>query len=141
MATRPPSVFKRLVIDIAGGVLIIASVLTGWIPGPGGIPLFLSGLGLLAINHEWAERMLEYFQRRGIKVLNRLFIDHPIAKILLDAAGIGLLILSFNLLRDYTSSIILSLGISAGFASIALFLGNRRRLQHLTSWLKRRFKR
>lgn len=141
MAERSPNFLKRLVIDIAGGLLIISSLLTGWIPGPGGIPLFLAGLGLLAINHDWARRWLEHAQRHGLKFMDRLFIDHPLAKLLFDIAGFGLLILSYNLLRGYTSSWVLSLGISTGFAGIGLFLGNRRRLQRFSTWLKRHFKR
>lgn len=140
MAKHSPNFFKRLAIDIAGYLLIIASVLTGWIPGPGGIPLFLAGLGLLAINHDWARRWLEHAQQHGLKFMDRLFIDHPLAKLLFDVAGIGLIILSFNLLRGYTSNLVLSLGISTGFAGLGLFLGNRQRLQRFTTWIKHRFK-
>ncbi len=141
MAERSPNFLKRLAIDCAGYLLLIASLLTGWLPGPGGIPLFLTGLSLLAINHDWAKRWLEWVQHHGLKIIDRLFVDHPLVKLLLDILGFGLLVLSFNLLRDYTSNVVLSLGISSGFAGIGLFLGNRRRLKRFTVWLKSRFNR
>jgi len=43
---------------VLGGLLIIAAPLTGWLPGPGGIPLFIAGLAVLASEFEWAQRLL-----------------------------------------------------------------------------------
>jgi uncharacterized protein (TIGR02611 family) len=48
----------RIVIGVVGGLLIIAAPLTGWLPGPGGIPLFIAGLAVLASEFEWAQRLL-----------------------------------------------------------------------------------
>ncbi len=48
----------RIVVGVVGGVLIIAAPLTGWLPGPGGIPLFIAGLAVLASEFEWAQRLL-----------------------------------------------------------------------------------
>ena len=45
-------------VGVVGGVLIIAAPLTGWLPGPGGIPLFIAGLAILASEFEWAQRLL-----------------------------------------------------------------------------------
>jgi len=54
-------------VFIVGLLFIIASVLTGWLPGPGGIPLFLIGIAILATEFEQAQRVrnwiLSYLER------------------------------------------------------------------------------
>ena len=47
----------RIGVGIVGGLLLILA-LTGWLPGPGGIPLFIAGLAVLASEFEWAQRVL-----------------------------------------------------------------------------------
>lgn len=49
----------RIVVGVIGGLLLLLSVATGWLPGPGGIPLFLVGLAVLASEFEWAHRLLQ----------------------------------------------------------------------------------
>jgi Putative transmembrane protein (PGPGW) len=46
-------------VGVLGGALVVLSVLTGWLPGPGGIPLFLAGLAVLASEFAWARRLLD----------------------------------------------------------------------------------
>jgi uncharacterized protein (TIGR02611 family) len=48
----------RIAVGIVGGLLLILAPLTGWLPGPGGIPLFIAGLAVLASEFEWAQRVL-----------------------------------------------------------------------------------
>jgi hypothetical protein len=48
----------RIGVGVVGGLLIVAAPLTGWLPGPGGIPLFIAGLAVLASEFEWAQRLL-----------------------------------------------------------------------------------
>lgn len=50
----------RCVVGFVGVALMVAAVLTGWLPGPGGIPLFLIGLAVLASEFEWAHRLLHW---------------------------------------------------------------------------------
>lgn len=138
MPTRPSNPFKRLVIDIAGITLILASALTGWIPGPGGLPLLIAGLSLLSINHAWAKRWLHKVRGGGLNLMNRIFVDHPLVKWLLDILGVALLTLSVFILNTYTRNTLRSLAISLAFAGIGLFLGNRRRLQRFVRLIRRR---
>jgi putative transmembrane protein PGPGW len=49
-------------------LLLIAAPLTGWLPGPGGIPLFIAGLAVLASEFEWAQRVL-YKVKDWVKAL------------------------------------------------------------------------
>lgn len=54
---------RRILIDAAGYLVIVAALLTGWLPGPGGIPLLLVGLGLLSVYNPWAKRLRERLTR------------------------------------------------------------------------------
>ncbi len=47
-----------LLIDTLAILLLLTALAIGWLPATPGIPLALAGLGLLAINHEWANRIL-----------------------------------------------------------------------------------
>ena len=123
--------FKRIAIDAAGCGLLILSVLTGWLPGPGGIPLFLAGLGLLSINNAWAKKLLEYFKTNGQKFLELIFPDNPLIKALHDLlvvillAGVVIVIVYANNAVAYGVAIVL-------FAlAVVDVLYNRKRLQTL----------
>lgn len=50
-----PVRLRKLIVGIFGTIFIIAAALTGWLPGPGGIPLLLVGIAILATEFEWAE--------------------------------------------------------------------------------------
>ena len=127
---------KILVTDLAGIGLIILSVLTGWIPGPGGIPLFLAGLGLLAINHEWARRWLRWLKRNGLKLAEKFFRDHPILMIVYDViaillVGVGILALArIEGIVKVSATVLIFLGLS-------LFLGNRKRLSRILRYFRK----
>lgn len=57
---RVPSSVRRPVVFIIGSLFIIAAGLTGWLPGPGGVPLFLIGIAILATEFEKAERIRDW---------------------------------------------------------------------------------
>lgn len=52
----PTSIRKPLVL-VVGLIFVIASPFTGVLPGPGGIPIFLIGIAILASEFEWAQRI------------------------------------------------------------------------------------
>lgn len=58
----PASIRKPLVL-IVGSTLVLAAGATGWMPGPGGIPLFLIGVAILASEFVWAERFRDSILR------------------------------------------------------------------------------
>lgn len=47
----------RIAVGIVGALIIIAGVITGPMPGPGGIPIVLFGLAVLASEFHWAHRL------------------------------------------------------------------------------------
>lgn len=54
----------RIAVGVVGTLLIVLAVLTGWLPGPGGIPLAIAGLAVLASEFEWAQRLLHPIEVR-----------------------------------------------------------------------------
>lgn len=82
---------KRIAYDIAGVTLIIISPLLGWLPGPGGIPLFLAGLGLLAVHNEWAQKLLHWAKINAENFLEIIFPRNSKLEIVHDIIGFFLL--------------------------------------------------
>lgn len=64
---------KRIGFDIAGFGLIILGLAIGWLPGPGGIPLILAGLGILSVHNSWAKSILDYSKKNGIKFVEIIY--------------------------------------------------------------------
>lgn len=128
---------KIIVFDTLALLCFVGVVLFGWLPGPGGIPLFLLGLGFLAVNHDWAERWLETAKHKGVTFKKWLFPDNRWVRISYDIictllVGLGIfLFLQFdNRLLDAGGSIIITL-------SLFLFLLNRDRFDKISSLFKK----
>ncbi|SDQ48719.1 TIGR02611 family protein [Quadrisphaera sp. DSM 44207] len=49
----------RAAIAVSGGALVLLGLLSGPLPGPGGVPLVLAGLAVLASEFPWARRLLD----------------------------------------------------------------------------------
>jgi hypothetical protein len=127
----------RVLVDVLGVLLIIAAGLTGWLPGPGGIPLLILGLSLLATNHAWAERLLLRVKHGGNKLADQLFDAHPVVKLAIDLVGILLIAGGVILLVQATRSLVYSAAISLLLVATVLLLGNRRRFSTLKHKVKR----
>lgn len=129
-------IIKVVATDIAGVGLIVLAILTGWLPGPGGIPLFIAGLGLLAINHEWARKLLSSFKRGGLKLAETFFKDHPILVLLYDF--LALLAIGGGIVITLTyRGLTRGLAIFLIFIGLSLLLGNRRRLQRINKFFRK----
>jgi hypothetical protein len=48
----------RCIVAAVGLLLILLGLATGWLPGPGGIPLVLGGLAVWASEFHWAHRLM-----------------------------------------------------------------------------------
>lgn len=86
----PVNIRKPLVFTI-GMLFVIAAGLTGWLPGPGGIPLFLIGIAILATEFEWAmrlrDRVIGWIHRAG-----KLYRQHKILGTLIAIASASVVI-------------------------------------------------
>jgi uncharacterized protein (TIGR02611 family) len=60
---RLPSKVRKPVVLFVGLACVISAGLIGWLPGPGGIPLFLIGVAILATEYAWAERFKQFTLR------------------------------------------------------------------------------
>ncbi len=61
---------KRVLILIAGSVVILVGVALAPIPGPGGIPLIIAGLMILATEFLWAKRLVHRLRRQAHAMAN-----------------------------------------------------------------------
>lgn len=122
---------KRILTDAAGYALIVLAILTGWLPGPGGIPLALAGLGLLSINNEWARRIRTYLVEHGGKLVKILFPPNPIVQWLYDILVVVLLVAAGWLAELHAAIWQISLAVALFFIAVFLALMNRERLEKL----------
>lgn len=129
---------RAILIDILGVLMLIGALLLGWIPGPGGIPLLLGGLALLAINHDWAKRLLERAKQEGEQFISRLFSEHPTAKIAFDVLSLVLFVVAGWLWYSYDQNLIRSIAVMLLILGLSLFLGNRKRLERIVAFVKRK---
>lgn len=129
---------KRILTDIAGYACLVAAPLIGWLPGPGAIPLILTGLGLLSINNPWAKRLLHYVRERSQSLSTVVFPDKPIVQWAWDIFVV-VLIATGTLISIYAENNILRASSVAFYATATtLFLLNRRRLQWIDIKLRKR---
>ncbi len=127
---------KRFATDGLGYLLLLVSALTGWLPGPGGIPLALAGLGLLSINNKWAHDLREYVLKHGGRVIDIIFPKNSAVEWAYDAIAVLLLILSSILLWQRSAIWQISLATFGYFIALFVALMNRDR-----AGVKRRRKR
>lgn len=60
---------RRGTILIVGAIIIVLGVvIIGPLPGPGGIPIVAAGLGLLATEFVWAQRLLKQFRDKTVQL-------------------------------------------------------------------------
>jgi hypothetical protein len=130
-------IIKVIVLDTLGVILIITSILFGWLPGVGGIPLFLSGLGLLAINHSWAKRLLAEVKSRGSKLLNGFFKQHPLLMAAYDFLAVAMLFVAAIIVGNFTHNLARGFAITLLFLAFGLLIGNRNRITRFNSFIKK----
>lgn len=56
-----PRPVRRPIVFVVGWLLIIIAGSIGWIPGPGGVPVFLLGIAVLATEFTWADKVRRFF--------------------------------------------------------------------------------
>lgn len=127
---------RRIGIDIAGFGLLIAALLTGWLPGPGGIPLAIAGLALLSKNHKWAKNIMDYLIENGKDVKKKIFNDHPILVIVYDIVAFSLLAGGIYLIATQSSMYLKFATIALIVLGITIFLFNRNRLESISRSIK-----
>ncbi|MDZ7786029.1 MAG: hypothetical protein U5L95_02800 [Candidatus Saccharibacteria bacterium] len=131
---------RHIIFDLIGVTLIALSPTLGWLPGPGGIPLLLAGLGFLSINHNWAKKLVVYVKENGIKLGKFIFHEHPAVQAAYDIFSVLFMGIGIYLISTYTQNLTLAVAIVLLFTALTLFLGNRKRLDTFSRWLKNKLK-
>lgn len=127
---------RNIAIDVLGFACIIGSVLLGWLPGPGGIPLLIIGLSLLANNHEWAERILQKVKSEGLHWFDKIFDGGKKTRWLVDVVTVVIITGAVLLVMSATKSVAKTAGISLIIAASFMFLSNRRRYHKILHKIK-----
>jgi len=128
---------RRIVTDTAGWLLIVAAILTGWLPGPGGIPLLVAGLGLLSINNAWAKRLRLLVIKHGGRLVEILFPRWPWLEWAYDIIAFLLLLVTLLLEMRHAHLWEMGLGVTAFFIALFIALTNRDRLNRLRAASRR----
>lgn len=132
--SRP--LYQRIAIDVAGFGLMIISPFLGWLPGPGGIPLFLAGLGLVSLNHEWAENFLKDFDRKRVEFTDKYLMASPRISLAIDILCIGLLCVGAFIIFAQDSLAIRASGLGLVSGMLLILASNQKRYERF----KKRFK-
>jgi hypothetical protein len=97
---RVPVHIRKPVVLIAGLALVIAAPFTGVLPGPGGIPIFLIGIAILATEFEWAQRVrdrvLSWVQSTGQAWRRHKILGSAIIVVL------GVIFITFSIIAYHT---------------------------------------
>lgn len=117
---------------------MLLALATGWLPGPGGIPLFIVGLSVLAINHEWAERYIDLLKKYADKLGDLVFVDTPWVQVAYDLLGPLFIATGLTFAWQHTALWQISAAVFCVCFGLLLFLGNRNRWARLKNKLKRK---
>lgn len=128
---------QRISTDVAGYGLILLGIASGWLPGPGGIPLVLAGLGLLSIHNKWARRLRDWLIKNSTKTVNALFPEHRLVQFLYDVAVILLLAVVGALFWEHSAIWQISLAIFALVLALLIAGFNRGRLRRVKYFIKK----
>ena len=141
MGHKKTNFFKRLATDALGVLMLLGAVAFGWIPGPGGIPLLLGGLGLLSINHDWAKRLLVKVKDGGNIFYEALFPDNKKLYMLYDVIGLVVFCTGIYIVSLETKNITQTLAVAVAVIAAGLLLTNRKRLERISRYVAKHKKR
>ncbi len=122
---------KIALLDTLGVACIVIAPLMGWLPGPGGVPLLILGLSLLAVHHEWAQRYIDFLRKYADRIGDKIFLANPRLQLLYDIAAPLLLAVGILLFVRKDSLWMASAGMVAIIGALLFFFGNRQRGRRL----------
>jgi len=138
MSTQKNPLWKVILTDIGGVTLLLLVPIIGPLPGPGGIPLLLAGLGLLSVNHERPQKWLHYARLHSKSLRDIVFPDQKWVKIGWDVFAVFLLIGGtwLNFLAENWFWKGMSIAVMA--SSTTVFMLNRDRIAWLDNKIRRK---
>jgi hypothetical protein len=135
---RLKRVSKIILFDTLAIICFIGVLLFALVPGPGGLPLFIAGLALLAANHKWAERWLETAKVKGKSFKKILFPNKVWVRNLYDFIFSLTFIGATYLYLATVNRLVRGLAIALACFALFFFLVNRERFDRISSFLLRR---
>ena len=134
---RRNPLWKVIVYDIAGITCLILVPFLGPLPGPGGIPLLLAGIGLLAVNHDWADDAILLVKNHGDNFINIFFPNVTWIKWTWDIGLVLLFIVGLWVDTRGESFLFSIIGLLINALSTTLFMLNRGRLDWINAQLRK----
>lgn len=137
MQKKDRSRIKKILVDIAGFGLIIAAPFFGWLPGPGGIPMAIAGLAMLATNHEWAENLLRDFDDKRQELTTKYLVGNRRVAWIIDSLSV--VFIGCGVVVSSNADVLWQRGLGIGGISfgIILLISNQQRLDRLLKKLKK----
>ncbi len=86
-----PSSIRKPTVLVIGMLFVIAAGLTGWLPGPGGLPLFLIGIAILATEYDWAKRLRDRVMAQ-VRIASSLFRQHKLLGIIMALVSLTIVV-------------------------------------------------
>lgn len=130
--------WKIILLDTLGVLLMIAALLTGWLPGPGGIPLFLVGLSLLAIHHDWAQKYIDKIKDFANSIGDQIFVEDKDVQLIYDIICPPMVAGGVYLLWLHNATWQITVGIFMIVTGVTILAGNRQRIKKLRNRFKRK---
>lgn len=131
---------RAIAVDILGVSLLLAAIPIGWVPGPGGIPLVILGLSLLATNHEWAGRLMERVKEHSAKASKQVSESSPRTKWIIDILSVVFIAAAVILFTQFTQSIAITSAVSLVISGIILLVTNQNRYKKLWQTFRQKHK-
>lgn len=125
-----------MIFDTIGILLMILALLTGWLPGPGGIPLFILGLAIFAVHHDWAQKYINTIKVWVDAAGERVFTNNKNLQLAYDVIAPMLIVGGAYVLYVHNAIWQISVAIFFIIFGLTIFAGNRNRLRKLKKKLK-----
>lgn len=128
--------WKIVLFDLVGIALMILAIATGWLPGPGGIPLFIIGLSILAIHHDWAQKYIDRLKDLVENAGKQIFTDDKDVQLAYDIICPPMVLGGSYLLWQHNAVWQVTVGIFMVITGVTILSGNRKRFEKLKKKLK-----
>jgi hypothetical protein len=132
---RLKKVSKVILFDTLAIFCFIGVLLFGIVPGPGGLPLFIAGLALLAANHQWAKSWLETAKVKGVSVKKFIFPKNQAVRYLYDILAVATLGGATYLYLATVNRLFRGVAIAIACCALFIILLNRDRFERINNFL------
>lgn len=129
-----PKGLRKPLVFVIGILLVVISPIVGSVPGPGGIIVFLAGIGILATEFDWAENLKIALTEKVPAELKKRWRPTPRWELVFDVTTLALLA---GAVVFYINELFVPV-ISFTATAVAIAVFNRNRLERAKKHLKRK---